>query len=175
MNGNEETKELGRKEILIIKGLVKEMKLANENRQYEILSKTKLLLEEHFSSSKGLISVLRSFNEDESNEIAKLIEDQKSIFLEFVNDENSEISNKSDENNRAFEEVKLATTEINNSLNDQIESLKDLEDVETEGLEVLNELIPRAKKLNDEICKIFILIAIAAILMIVFAYLYHMD
>lgn len=179
MDGKEQTKELGRKELSTIKELLDKWKDARSRQQYKIQGEISKLLIEHFSSSKGLISVLNSFNENDASEIAESIEKQKQLFNELEEEEKCEViqklvpSSETSENASFLTKFQMTSKEIDKALSEQIESLRSLDDVETEGFEVLNNIIPHVKQINRDTKELFILVGVAIILMFILSYLYH--
>ena len=179
MDGKEQTKELGKKELSTIEELLNKWKNARAQKQYKIQGEMSKLLIEHFSSSKGLVSVLNSFNESEASEIVEAIEQRKHEFNELEEEEKREIipklipSNETSENSSFLMKFQMTSKEIDKALSDQIESLRSLDDVETEGFETLNNIIPHVKQINKDTIELFVLVGVAIVLMFIFSYLYH--
>ena len=180
MNGQKETKEISlklAKEINDSIEMYKNMQFKpNDNEEKRILENK---IENQFSSIKGLLSVLRTFkDDDEAKNIVLTIENQENLFKSIILKQNQNTENIANEHenedylHESIQNMGYETAEIDNLLSEHIETLRDLEEIQTEGINSLSILSQRVKKINKDLCKLFIFVVIAIVLLLYLRYLY---
>ena len=182
MNGVSSTKEIAKKEASEIENLISKWVEARDNQNYKEQGEIHLFLQDKFQNVKGLLSVLRSFqDDDEASQIISSIESQQKHFHDLEESEKQAIlSNASkleetDETTSFLGTLRIASQEVDNALSQQIEVLKKLEEIETEGFSSISTLVPRVKQINTQTNQLYLLVFIMVILFVVFYTLYYIK
>ena len=180
MNGISTTKEIAKKESTEIENLIEKWVDARDNQNYKEQGEIHLFLQDKFQNLKGLLSVLRTFQDDEeATNIISLIESQQKHFQDLEESErkailsNTPMNEYSDETTSFLGTLRITSQEVDNALSQQIEALKKLEEIETEGFSSISTLVPRVKQINKQTNELYCLVFIMVLLFVLFYLLYY--
>ena len=181
MDGISNTKELAKTQYEKLNKLISQWIDARDKKEYKTQGQIHLQIQDHFQNMKGLISVLRSFsNDNEAKQLLSLIESQHKHFSDLEESEKQYLlsqsipQNTTNETSNFLSSLKITSQELDNALAQQIDVLKDLEDVQTEGFQTIAGLVPRVRQINQQANELYFLIFIMIVLFIIFYLLYRL-